>query len=213
MPVIRDEFPARRHRTRRLIGRLLSRERRELPPDPAPRGGDVRSALVDANTRTFWTRGDDAAATLIEANAAHSSPRSRRVAALVRAHESGASEHSRPRANPAFTEALFVELMRAHQFRRAFAMLSRECRDAWGSADRFASAQGGGPMGRLRGVRVLEVRHLSEWTDGSRGKSYRDVAELEVEYTVSSESGDARLRRVVHLVSERGRWWSLCYPS
>ena len=68
-------------------------------------------------------------------------------------------------------------------------------------------------MRRLRGVRVREVRHLPEWTDADHGTTYRDVAELEVEYTIGGERGSMTVPRVVHLVSDQGRWWSLCYPS
>jgi len=141
----------------------------------------------------------------------------RRVSALLRSHERGrdtdAETPVRPRGNPAFTEALFVELMRAHQYQRAFAMLSPDCRRAWGSAGAFAQAQGTGPMGRLSSVRVRDVRHLDVWTDIERGTTYREVAELDVEYTLGTVSGAAVLPRVVHLVSADGRWWSLCYPS
>ena len=180
-----------------------------LPPQPA------RTPLVDAHTRTYWARGEPAPATLVEGRSAGPHPSQRRVAALVDAHERGRSgiHPTRPRANPAFTEALFVELMRAHQYPRAFAMLSNDCRRAWGSAEAFAAAQGGGPMRRLRGMRVLEVRHLPEWTDAAHGTTYRDVAELDVEYTVGTDRQTVKVPRVVHLVSDQGRWWSLCYPA
>jgi hypothetical protein len=103
--------------------------------------------------------------------------------------------------------------MRAHQYNRAFGMLAPECRAAWGSADVFAAAQGTGPMRRLRGVRVVEVRHLGEWTDAAHGRTYEDVAELEVEYSVASGPAATVVRKVVHLVPEDGRWCSLYYPN
>ena len=62
------------------------------------------------------------------------------------------------------------------------------------------------------GVSVKEVRYLPEWTETSRGKTYRDVAELDVEYEVGDPEPVARIRRVVHLVPGGGRWRSICYP-
>lgn len=214
MPVIRNASSRNRKRTHGLIDRFFRRGAQPADAgerEPAP----PYTALVDANTRTFWSRGAESPATLVQGNRGAQRPPARRAAALVEAHESGyrADESLRPRANPAFTEALFVELMRAHQYPRAFAMLSSDCRTAWGSADSFASAQGGGPMRRLRGVRVLEVRHLPEWTDAEHGRTYREVAELQVEYTLGAGGDSATVPRVVHLVSDRGRWWSLCYPA
>jgi hypothetical protein len=133
---------------------------------------------------------------------------------MLRAHESGQDRENpgRPRGNPAFAEALFVELMRAHQYRRAFEQLSSDCQRSWGSAERFATAQGFGAMGRVRGVRVTDVRYLPEWTDPSRGATYQEVAELSVEYTIGERDPGTVLRRVVHLVPDAGRWRSLCYP-
>lgn len=210
MPVSRDAWhPARTRRG--FFARIL----RPVPPayggalaqQPSP-----RTTLVDAGTRTFWSRGSGAAATLVEADGVSRPQRPGRIAALLATHERGQSDEA-PRANPAFTEALFVELMRARQFRRAFGMLADECRAEWGSEEAFASAQGQGPLDRLRGVKVLEVRHLDEWLDASRGKTYRGVAELEVEYTVEAGASSVAMARVVHLVSRGGRWWSLCYPG
>src|SRR5579862_2664636 len=120
---------------------------------------------VDAETRAFWAGSETAAIT------------SRRAAALVDAHERGrAPAGGRPPGNPAFSEALFVELMRASQYRRAFTLLSEDCQLSWGSPEAFAEAQGASAMRRLRGVSVKDVRYLPEWTETSRGRTYRDVA-------------------------------------
>ena len=156
---------------------------------------------VDAQTRAFWAGSETAAIT------------SKRAAALVDAHERGrAPAGRRPPGNPAFSEALFVELMRASQYRRAFTLLSEDCQLSWGSPEAFAEAQGAATMRRLHGVSVKEVRYLPEWTDASRGTTYHDVAELDVEYEVGDPEPVARLRRVVHLVPGGGRWRSICYP-
>jgi len=180
---------------------------------PAPNS----AFLVDAHTRTFWARGADAPATLVEAgNGDDSSTARRRVAELVRAHESGEDTRepsTRPRGNPVFSEALFVELMRAHQYKRAYAQLSADCQRSWGSVDAFAAAQGAGTMRRLRGVTVRDVRYLPEWTDPAGGTTYRDVAELRVEYAIGERDPAAVVPRIVHLVPDRGRWRSLCYPT
>jgi len=122
------------------------------------------------------------------------------------------STSGRPRGNPAFSEALFVELMRAKQYRRAYAQLSVDCQLSWGSADAFAAAQGAGAMRRLHGVNVKEVRYLSEWKDPARGTVYREVAELDVEYALGERGPVTVLPRVVHLIADGGRWRSLCYP-
>lgn len=139
--------------------------------------------------------------------------RGNRVAEIIAAHDTGRAVDPplRPRANPAFAEAVFVELMRAHQYRRAFDLLTPDCRRAWGSADVFAAAQARGSMSRLRGVHVTAVRHLAEWTDTERGVTHQEVAELDVEYTMSG--ADPAVTRVVHLVADAGKWRSLCYPQ
>jgi hypothetical protein len=156
---------------------------------------------TDSGTRAFWAGSETANVT------------SRRAAALVDAHERGrAPLGSRPPGNPAFSEALFVELMRANQYRRAFSLLSEDCQLSWGSPEAFAEAQGASAMRRLRGVSVKEVRYLPEWTETSRGRTYHDVAELDVEYEVGDPEPVARIRRVVHLVAGGGRWRSICYP-
>jgi hypothetical protein len=168
---------------------------------PPTQAAAPRATPVDEGTRAFWAGSETANVT------------SRRAAALVDAHERGrAPVGSRPPGNPAFSEALFVELMRANQYRRAFSLLSEDCQLSWGSPEAFAEAQGASAMRRLRGVSVKEVRYLPEWTETSRGRTYRDVAELDVEYEVGDPEPVARIRRVVHLVPGGGRWRSICYP-
>ena len=172
-----------------------------LPPPQAAEPPAPRQTQVDAGTRAFWAGSETANVT------------SRRAAALVDAHERGRTPiGSRPPGNPAFSEALFVELMRANQYRRAFSLLSEDCQLSWGSPEAFAEAQGASAMRRLRGVSVKEVRYLPEWTETSRGRTYHDVAELDVEYEVGDPEPIARFKRVVHLVPGGGRWRSICYP-
>jgi hypothetical protein len=138
-----------------------------------------------------------------------------RVAAMIAAHDAGLQPGAprRPRGNPAFSEALFIELMRAHQYRRAFEQLSTDCQRSWGSADAFVTAQSGSAMSRLRGVQVRGVRYLERWTDPDRGATYSDVAELRVEYGIGEGAAARMLPRTVHLVADCGHWRSLCYPA
>jgi hypothetical protein len=194
------ERPRRRRFDGSRFTRWLHRPDRR-PAAPANEPPAPQATQVDAGTRAFWAGSETANVT------------SRRAAALVDAHERGRPPiGARPPGNPAFSEALFVELMRANQYRRAFSLLSEDCQLSWGSPEAFAEAQGASAMRRLRGVSVKEVRYLPEWTETSRGKTYRDVAELDVEYEVGDPEPVARVRRVVHLVPGGGRWRSICYP-
>jgi hypothetical protein len=194
----RDGNPFTRwlHRPSRHPAGLDGRPATIEPEAPKP-----FATQVDAGTRAFWAGSETATIT------------SHRAAALVEAHERGhGPAGARPRGNPAFSEALFVELMRANQYRRAFTLLSEDCQLSWGSPEAFAEAQGSSMMRRLHGVKVKEVRYLPEWTDTSRGTTYHDVAELDVEYEVGDPDPVALVRRVVHLVPGGGRWRSICYP-
>ncbi|MBV8529376.1 MAG: hypothetical protein JOZ75_13780 [Candidatus Dormibacteraeota bacterium] len=185
-----------------------------------------RSRFRLSRIRGLWHRADARAAQAFEpqepdvvATLIDSEPgtailrRGNRLAEIIAAHDSGRAVDAprRPPANPAFAEAVFVELMRAHQYRRAFDLLSPDCRRVWGSAEEFAAAQARGSMSRLRGVHVRAVRHLAEWTDTERGVTHREVAELDVEYTMSG--AEPAIARVVHLVADAGKWRSLCYPQ
>jgi len=190
MPLPLDVKHGTDHTLRERFGRWLRRQPAR-PADTEPQ----RPADVESIGRTYWAP----------------SPAAAQVAALVDAHERGGTSH-RPRGNPAFAEAVFVELMRARQYRRAFDHLSGDCKQRWGSADRFAAAQATGAMRRLQGVSVKDVRFLPEWQDPDGGHTYHDVAELKVEYVIAAGDSATVLPRVVHLVPDSGRWRSLCYP-
>ena len=188
----------RRQRSRFRLSRIRGLwQRAAARPEQGfePQAPDVLATLVDSEPGTAILR------------------RGNRVADIIAAHDNGRAVDSplRPRANPAFAEAVFVELMRAHQYRRAFDLLSTDCRRAWGSPEVFAAAQARGSMSRLLGVRVKAVRHLAEWTDTERGLTHRGVAELDVEYTMNG--AEPAVNRVVHLVADAGKWRSLCYPQ
>jgi hypothetical protein len=172
-----------------------------------------RPHLVDSHTRTFWSHGATAAATLVEAERADPGAPAGRASTLVADHERGLSDSDRPRANPAFSEAVFVELMRARQYRRAYTLLTPECQQSWGTLEAFIAAQRIGALATLRGVTVNRVRHLEHWRDPDSGMVHAHAAELDVEYTIGDASRTVSLPRTVHLVAHRGAWRSLCYPT
>ena len=180
-----------------------------------PRARPASRVLVDAATRTFWSRGAEDPVTLVESDTAVASrPLRDRVRAMVAAHDGGQRRGGgvRPSGNPAFSEALFVELIRGGQHARAFALLAPDCQRRWGSAERFATAHGEASLQRLEGVNVVAVRHLEEWVDPDQGDLHRQVAELDVEYSFDAGHRRVQLSRTVHLVAFEGRWRSLSYP-
>lgn len=173
------------------------------------------AAGLDARPSNGAPRATDASGTLVESEPGTAiQRRGNRVAEMIAAHDAGrvTEAPARPRTNPAFAEAVFVELMRANQYRRAYELLGSDCRRQWGSAEAFAAAQAQSSLHRLRSMHVQQVRHLPEWTDHERGVTHREVAELDVEYTLDG-AGPAVIRRVVHLVADGGKWRSLCYPA
>ena len=181
--------------------------------EPGRLPASERPHLVDAHTRTFWSRGALAPATLVEAEPLQAPGPAGRVATFVADHERGGADSQRPRANPAFSEAVFVELMRARQYRRAYALLSPECQQSWGTLEAFVAAQRIGALAQLRGVNVRQVRHLVDWRDPDSGMVYAHAAELEADYEIGDGTRAVRLARTVHLVGHRGTWRSLCYPT
>ena len=175
---------------------------------------EERPHLVDAHTRTFWSRGAMSPSTLVEAEADDGTRGvAGRAATLVADHERGIGAGERPRGNPAFAEAVFVELMRARQYRRAWALLAPECQQSWGSVQPFIDAQRIGSLARLRGVRVVAVRHLRDWRDPDSGMVHTHAAELDVEYAFDDGNRGVAVPRTVHLVAAGGTWRSLCYPT
>ncbi|HEY7926382.1 MAG TPA: hypothetical protein VIG86_03055 [Candidatus Dormibacteraeota bacterium] len=172
-----------------------------------------RPHLVDSHTRTFWSHGTTTPATLVEAERSDPAAPTGRASTLVADHERGVTGSSRPRANPAFSEAVFVELMRARQYRRAYSLLSPECQQSWGTLEAFIAAQRIGALATLRGIRVRQVRHLEAWRDPDSGMVHAHAAELDVEYEIGDATRTVSLPRTVHLVAHRGAWRSLCYPT
>jgi hypothetical protein len=186
----------------------------EEPATDSARTRPASRVLVDAATRTFWSRGADEPVTLVESDTPVAArPLRDRVRAMVAAHDSGSRRGAvRPSGNPAFSEALFVELIRGGQHTRAFALLAPDCQLRWGSAERFAAAHREGSLQQLEGVSVVAIRHLDQWVDPHHGDTHRQVAELDVEYSFAAGLRLVKLARTVHLVAVEGRWRSLSYP-
>jgi hypothetical protein len=197
--------------------KLFDRLRRRPAPLEAADDSDVmvveppapRRHLVDSHTRTFWAPGDAAAATLVETDG-HGEIPGQRVRQLLARDQPVRS--GRPRGNPAFAEAVFVELMRARRYQRAFDQLAPECQRAWGGWGEFAAAQSHGAMRFLQGVEVREVRPVTEWRDPASGVVHAHAVELDADYTLDNGRRRQVIRRTVHLVGVEGKWHSLCYP-
>jgi hypothetical protein len=206
--------------------RRLGRPDAEAPtaPDAAPQP-EARTAtvprsalLVDASTWTFWSRGASAAETLVEATG-HPIERtetvSKRVAAMLEARDRsrpGAAPVVPRRGDPAQAELLFVEMMRAGRFERAYRLLAPECQARWGNEADFAAAQQNSGHDQVRGAEVKAVEVLEVWPDPDSGRVNREVAELTVEYLIDVGGRQVLMERVVHCVLVDGRWRSLCYP-
>lgn len=214
-----------------MLNGLLRRFRRDAPPPPpvpAPLATSPAAAtatalgaplLVDASTWTFWSRGASAAETLVEATGREverTPTLSHRVAAMLEARDRtrhGAAPVVPSRANPAQAELLFVEMMRAGRFERAFRLLAPECQARWGSPQSFAEAQrAAGGHDQVRHAEIRDVRIVEVWPDPDSGRVNREVAELDVEYVVDLGEREVLVEREVHLVLVDGQWRSLCYP-
>jgi hypothetical protein len=196
---------ALRNYLERLKDRLAS-----SPDGPDGEGAQWRSKSrqsADGNTRTFWTKDASAPTTVVEVEGSSESPK-RPVVALL---EEQSRTASRPRSNPAFNEATFVELMRAQRFKRAYDLLAPDCQRDWGSWMAFADANRAA-MSNLRGVEVTDSEVLDEWVDVARGVTHRNVAELKVQYRFGRGETTSVIEQTVHLVGVDGRWCSLSYP-
>lgn len=204
-----------------LLRRLGRPEARAEEPSPAPvaRAAPPGPALlVDASTWTFWSRGATAAETLVEA-AGHPVERTatltERVTAMLDAKDRG--RHAMApvvpsHGDPAHSELLFVEMMRAGNFERAYRLLAPECQSRWGNEGEFARAQQGSGNDQVRSAEVKRVDMLDVWPDPDSGRVNRGAAELTVEYLIDVGGREVLMERVVHCVLVEGRWRSLCYP-
>jgi len=207
--------------------RRLGRHPAEAPEDASPSAPPERPAvataprsalLVDASTWTFWSRGATAAETLVEASGQPVERRasvSQRVASMLEARDRtghGAAPAVPRQGDPAHAELLFVEMMRAGRFERAYRLLAPECQSRWGGEAEFAAAQQGSGHDQVKSAQVKHLEMLEVWPDPDSGRVNRDVAELSVEYLIDVGGREVLIERVVHCVLVEGRWRSLCYP-
>jgi len=184
---------------------------------------DPDTVLVDARTRTFWSRSTGTSKTLVEtadagAGGVEVETVGRRVAALLAARDAPPPPPVReprepPEADPGRSEERFVELLRDGRFEAAFGLLAAPCQERWGSPHAFAAGQGATAR-NLLGLSVRQARRLADWVDAEGGCVHRDVVELDIDYRVRlSSSTMATVSRTVHLVAAGGGWRSICYPS
>ena len=211
-----------------MLRGLLRRFARPEPAAPEPEPPDdqrmavataPRSALlVDASTWTFWSRGASAAETLVEASGRpveRTATVTERVAAMLDARDRtrhGAAPAVPRHGDPAQAELLFVEMMRAGNFERAYRLLAPECQSRWGTEQDFAQAQQGSGHDQVKSAQVKGVDYLDAWPDPDSGRVNRGAAELTVEYLIDVGGREVLIERVVHCVLVEGRWRSLCYP-
>lgn len=190
----------------------------DAPPEPRAPRTPPSALLVDASTWTFWSRGASAAETLIETSGQpveRSATLTERVAAMMEARERtrhGGAPVIPRQGDPAQAEMLFVEMMRAGNFERAFRLLAPECQSRWGNEQEFAQAQEGSGNDQVRAAEVKGIEMLDVWPDPDSGRVNRGAAELTVEYLIDVGGRDVLIERVVHCVLVEGRWRSLCYP-
>jgi hypothetical protein len=208
-----------------VLRRLGRGDAPQAKPEPVPepqaaaaQPGPRSPLLVDASTWTFWSRGATAAETLVEANG-HPVERTATVTQRVEAmlHARDRNRHGGAPAvprhgDPAQAELLFVEMMRAGNFERAYRLLAPECQQRWGSEQDFAGAQQGSGHDQVRSAEVKGVEMLEVWPDPDSGRVNRQVAELTVEYLIDVGGREVLIERVVHCVLVDRRWRSLCYP-
>jgi hypothetical protein len=200
---------------------LLRRWREAFPAlvDAAP-DADRDTVLVDPHTQTFWSRTTGISSTLVEAPepAPEFETVGRKVAAMLAARNAPAppagcrDAGTAPGVGPAGCEERFVDLLREGRYEGAFALLTDDCQQRWGSAGAFAAEQGTTAR-NLLGLSVREIRYLAEWVDAEGGGVHRNVAELEVDYRVRlATERAATVSRTVHLVAAPEGWRSICYP-
>jgi len=168
----------------------------------------VARVLIDANPEISWVDEQEQQGTLLDAADPGRAP----VSLADMPNEDVLPNNGRPKGNPAFSEALFVELMRAEQFGRVFALLAPDCQAAWQTEDRFVAAQSDSPLHVLRNIDVVDLRYRQHWSEPHTGTVYEHAAELDVEYTLQVGGRTNVMKRTVHLVGCDGKWRSVYFP-
>ena len=116
--------------------------------------------------------------------------------------------------NPTLCEETFTELISASRFDSAWDLLTPDSQASWRDKESFSREMDARQPGRgLLGSKVREVRMLAQWTDEHTSKTYREVAELVVDYRVRHRARETIVTQDVHLVNVNGGWKSLCYRT
>jgi hypothetical protein len=116
-------------------------------------------------------------------------------------------------SNPADCEEKFTRLVRDGRFDDAWELLTPDSQTSWGERSRFIAEMKVRQSSNIVDSTVLEVRLLPTWTDELTRKTYREVAELLVDYRLQHNAREVVVQKSVHVVNIRGGWKSLCYPA
>jgi hypothetical protein len=160
---------------------------------------------VQVDHDSYWSKGAEQGSVLVEAGPAPKT-RSKMTEVLNPSQDGG-----RPRGNPIFTETLFVELLRAGQFSRAYDLLAPVCQVAWKGKAGFADTMVSTPYTLIQKVSVKSSKVVEEWFDGE--VTWKPAAQLEVEYLLQSGRQSKVIKKSVHLVSAEGKWRILLFPD
>ncbi|MFY9616260.1 MAG: hypothetical protein WAT58_12760 [Candidatus Dormiibacterota bacterium] len=115
--------------------------------------------------------------------------------------------------DPADCEERFTSLVRDGRFEDAWELLSPDCQVSWGEKAHFIEEMRLRQAANIVDSTVREVRILATWTDELSSKTYREVAELLVDYRLQHNAREVVVQKSVHVVNIRGGWKSLCYPT
>lgn len=116
-------------------------------------------------------------------------------------------------SNPAECEETFTRHLSDGRYDDAWELLTPDSQASWGEPSYFFEDMKSRQAANVVGSTVREVRFMPEWTDEYTRKTYRQVAELVVDYTVRHQAREVVVQRNVHVVNVRGGWKSLCYRT
>ncbi|MEA2647119.1 MAG: hypothetical protein QOE92_2202 [Chloroflexota bacterium] len=116
-------------------------------------------------------------------------------------------------ANPADCEETFTRLIAEGKIEAAWDLLSPDSQASWVNKRRFIEEMKSRHGNNVLDSKVREVRLLPTWTDEHTSKTYRQVAELLVDYRVRHQARELVVQRSVHVVNISGGWKSLCYRT
>lgn len=112
---------------------------------------------------------------------------------------------------PGTFEARFAGLQRDGRYHEMWDLLAEDAQRSWGGRERFIGAM----ARQAEEVQVLETEiGACEVVPECRirNRTYRNVARLQVRYTVRHQWRELVLDRQVHLIPAAGGWRTLAYP-